>query len=413
MTMTLPHSDCSQAQLSSSFELLHPKIGSVHSIGQIGVPASVSSLRQRLGRSGREKGKASILRLFMKAPEINARTPLIDKLRQDLFQAIALIELLLAQEYERPRTGDLHLSTLIQQTLSLIAQFGGIKAAQAYRLLCETGPFNNVDKQLFMEFLRNLGDKDLITQCSDSDIVLGLTGERLVNHYSFYTAFKTSEEYQIIAEGRTLGTLPIVNPLVENAHIIFAGKRWVVTAVDQEKKTIEVKPSKGGRPPQFDGGSFIVDDQVRKKMFEIYTSFERPAYLDQTAAVLFDEGKKYFADFNLGRTNIIRDDKDVLLFLWSGDIVASTIVVLLTAEGFRVSHEGVAIRVMDCEEKTLRKAIDRVIQKRDINSVELAVTVSNKQIEKHDYLLSEQLLSVSYSFKMFDLPKAVQVLADL
>jgi ATP-dependent Lhr-like helicase len=243
--------------------------------------------------------------------------------------------------------------------------------------------------------------------------VLGLTGERLVNHYSFYTAFKTSEEYQIIAEGRTLGTLPIVNPLVENAHIIFAGKRWVVTAVDQEKKTIEVKPSKGGRPPQFDGGSFIVDDQVRKKMFEIYTSFERPAYLDQTAAVLFDEGKKYFADFNLGRTNIIRDDKDVLLFLWSGDIVASTIVVLLTAEGFRVSHEGVAIRVMDCEEKTLRKAIDRVIQKRDINSVELAVTVSNKQIEKHDYLLSEQLLSVSYSFKMFDLPKAVQVLADL
>ncbi len=388
-------------------------IGSVHSIGQIGVPPSAASLRQRLGRSGRAIGKASILRIFIKEPEINARTPMMDRLRQQLFQSIAVVELLIAREYEKPRTGDLHLSTLVQQTLSLIAQFGGIEAIEAYRLLCEMGPFNIIDQKLFMEFLRNLHEKDLITQCSDGDIVLGLTGERLVNHYDFYAAFQTSEEYQIIAEGSTLGTLPIVNPLVENSHIIFAGKRWIVISADQQKKVVEVKPSKGGRPPRFDGSGALVDDQVRKKMYEIYTSYQRPAYLDQTALELFEEGKKYFADFDIANHSLIKDDKDVLLFLWAGDIVMFTIMVLLMAEGYKVFHEGVAIRAMECDEANLRKEIARIIQLQNTNLVELTATVLNKYIEKYDYMLDEYLLNISFSSKMIELPGAIQTLSNL
>lgn len=388
-------------------------IGSVHSIGQIGVPPSVSSLRQRLGRSGREKGKASILRIFIKAQEIDSRTPFIDRLRQELFQSIALVELLIASEYEKPRIGDLHLSTLIQQTLSLIAQFGGIKAVEAYRLLCEAGPFNNIDKKLFLTFLRNLGDKDLISQCSDGSIVLGLTGERLVNHYSFYTAFKTSEEYQIIASGKTLGTLPVINPLVEDVHIIFAGKRWIVTSVDQKKKIIEVRSSKGGRPPQFGGSGFIVDDQVRKKMYDIYTTYNKPAYLDQNASELFDEGKKYFNDHNIESTSLIKDDSDVLLFLWIGDIITSTIIILLISEGYKVTHEGIAIRVMDCEQTTLNRSIKSIIRQNNINPVDLAAKVVNKQIEKYDYLLNEYLMNLSFSSKMINLQVAINTLSNL
>jgi ATP-dependent Lhr-like helicase len=36
---------------------------------------------------------------------------------------------------EPPREGALHLSTLVQQLLSLIAQYGGATAADAYRVL--------------------------------------------------------------------------------------------------------------------------------------------------------------------------------------------------------------------------------------------------------------------------------------
>jgi ATP-dependent Lhr-like helicase len=388
-------------------------IGSVYSIGQIGIPPSVSSIRQRLGRSGREKGKPSILRMFIKAEEIDTRTILIDRLRQDLFQSIASVELLIKSEYEKPRIKDLHLSTLIQQILSLIAQYGGIKAIDAFRLLCQNGPFKNIDEELFIKFIRNIGDKDLVTQSSDGLLILGLSGERLVNHYSFYTAFNTTEEYQIIAFGKSIGTLPVTNPLVENAYIIFAGKRWIVTSVDQHKKIIEVSPSKGGRPPKFGGSGFIVDDQIRQKMFNIYTTYTKPIYLDQKASELFDEGKKYFNDYNINDNCIIKDDTDLLLFLWIGDIITSTIIILLISEGYKATNEGIAIRVMNCDIINLKNDIQKIIKNKNINSIDVVKNVKNKQIDKYDYLLNENLLNRSFCSKMIDLNGAINILSTL
>ena len=43
--------------------------------------------------------------------------------------------------YEPPNTADLHLSTLTQQILSVIAQHGGATAAELFTTLCATGPF--------------------------------------------------------------------------------------------------------------------------------------------------------------------------------------------------------------------------------------------------------------------------------
>jgi ATP-dependent helicase Lhr and Lhr-like helicase len=113
-------------------------IGSVQSVAQLGAPPSVSALRQRLGRSGR-RGEPAILRVYVAEPVADARTPLADELRAELVQAIATLELLRAGWCEPPDQGALHLSTLIQQLLSAIAQHGGITAAAGYRTLCGPG----------------------------------------------------------------------------------------------------------------------------------------------------------------------------------------------------------------------------------------------------------------------------------
>lgn len=381
-------------------------IGSVHSIGQIGIPPSVSSMRQRMGRSGRKKGDPSILRIFIKSEEINSRTPIIDRLRQEIFQSVALVELLISSEYEQPRNQDLHLSTLIQQTLSLIAQLGGINVREAYNILCRYGPFKNIDKELYLKFLRNLSDEDLISQCSDGSLVLGLTGERLVNHYNFYTAFKTVDEFQIVASGKPIGSIPIHNPLVENFHIILAGKRWRVISVDQKRKVVEVCPSKGGRPIRFGGSGFHVDDRIREKMYDIYTSNFIPTYMDKTALELYNEGRDYFRKYNLKSNSFLKEDDDILLFTWSGDIISSTIAILLISEGYKVTNEGVAIRVLNSDEQRIKGSINKIISKHEKDAVILASNVLNKQIDKFDYLLNEDLLNESFASKMLDLDKA-------
>ena len=113
--------------------------GVMKAIVQLGAPPSVASLRQRLGRSGR-RGDPAVLRIYVAEPELTAESPLQDALRAELFQSIAMAQLLLASWCEPPAPGGLHLSTLVQQTLSLIAQLGGIRADQTWRALCHDGP---------------------------------------------------------------------------------------------------------------------------------------------------------------------------------------------------------------------------------------------------------------------------------
>ncbi|MFM5687926.1 helicase-related protein, partial [Aeromonas caviae] len=96
-------------------------IGSVKSICQIGRPPAVSSLRQRLGRSGRRKGESAILRGYIIERELSPNTSISDSLREDLIQTIAMVRLLIGGWFEPPLAGGLHASTLVQQILSVIS----------------------------------------------------------------------------------------------------------------------------------------------------------------------------------------------------------------------------------------------------------------------------------------------------
>ncbi len=152
-------------------------IGAVKSVAQIGPAPSVASLRQRLGRSGRRKGEAAILRCYCLEHEIDGGSSISDRLREGLIQTIAQISLLLRGWYEPPRSGNAHLSTLIQQLLSLIAQYGGVKAHEAWGVLCQSQVFSELDQREFAELLRFLGSKQVLVQESNGLLLLGPFGD--------------------------------------------------------------------------------------------------------------------------------------------------------------------------------------------------------------------------------------------
>jgi ATP-dependent helicase Lhr and Lhr-like helicase len=152
-------------------------VGSVDTIVQLGTPPSASSMRQRLGRSGRRDGDASILRIYAEEQAITVRTPPQDQLRETVAQSAAMVQLLVEGYNETPTPGALHLSTLVQQVLSLVAQRGGIRADDGWRSLCATGPFREAGTAQFAMLFRDLADHDLLMQTHDGTILLGLEGE--------------------------------------------------------------------------------------------------------------------------------------------------------------------------------------------------------------------------------------------
>jgi ATP-dependent Lhr-like helicase len=98
-------------------------IGSVVSIAQVGVPPSVASMRQRLGRSGRRDGDPAILRIYIQEDELTEKSDPSDCLRSGLVQTIAMVRLLLAKWYEPPPAGGLYLSISLQRIGALFNHF--------------------------------------------------------------------------------------------------------------------------------------------------------------------------------------------------------------------------------------------------------------------------------------------------
>jgi ATP-dependent Lhr-like helicase len=377
-------------------------IGSVHSVAQVGAPPSVAALRQRLGRSGR-RGEAAVLRIYVTEPSIDLRTSLADQLRAELIQGIAMLTLLLAGWCEPPDQDALHLSTLIQQVLSAIAQHGGITASAAYRALCGPGsPFTAVTPAQFVSLLRGLGDRDVLTQASDGTLLLGPLGERTVNHYSFYAAFAASEEYRLFTSGRPLGAVPADHALYVGVLLIFGGRRWKVSSVDHAHKTIDVVPAAGGRPPQFTGGVAGVHDRVRAEMRSLLASKRTPPYLSATASSLLGEARAAYARYRLADHSILQAGQHTVLFPWTGSRATVTLAAQLTAAGLDVSNDGLIITVANAAADHVRGYLQKLATTGPADPVELAATVVNKAAAKYDDWIDESLLAVDYARRALD-----------
>lgn len=385
-------------------------IGSVTSIAQVGVPPSVASMRQRLGRSGRRDGDAAILRVYIQEAELSENSPPSDCLRAGLVQTIAMVRLLLEKWYEPPITGGLHLSTMVQQLLSLIAQYGGVTAAQAFHVLCRNGPFPLITQQMFADFLRSLGSQRLIMQASDGLLLHGQLGERIVNHYSFYTAFMAPEEYRLVSGDRTLGTLPIDRPVAENSLLIFGGKRWLVMEVDSAKKVIVLKPAKGGKAPVFGGEAGLIHDRIRKEMFAVYTEDTVPAFLDAQAKELLVEARENFARYGLDKKAILIHGSNTYFFCWAGDRAMNTLAAILRSKGLKAENEGIAIVALNVSPDHLRSCLHAMLKEGQPDALELARSVANKACEKYDLFLTDELLSAEYAASKLDVEGALSTL---
>jgi ATP-dependent Lhr-like helicase len=387
-------------------------IGSVVSIGQVGTPHSVAALRQRLGRSGRRPQDPSVLRGYVTEPPLDADSPLQDRLRPQLVQSIAVVELLIGGWCEPPPAHAMHLSTLVQQVLSLIAQHGGVRADQAWKALCKHGAFADVSSSLFATLLRDLAARELIQQMNDGTLILGPAGELLVDHYSFYAAFTTPAEYQLVTDDGPLGSLPISFPLAVDTYLIFGGRRWRVAALNEATKTVHVEPAAGGRAPSFLGGSGLVHDAIRLRMREVYLASDVPAYLDRTARAMLAEGRATFASNGLDARWFARSGSDTLVFLWAGDRALATVLLHLRALGFAASHDGLAITVKGCRSSEVWTALQALLtHPPDVQA--LALLAESKEREKHHHNLSEELLAADYASAILDLEAARRAVADL
>ncbi|MBC6427968.1 MAG: DEAD/DEAH box helicase [Cellvibrionales bacterium] len=374
-------------------------IGEVKSMAQIGTPFSVATLRQRLGRSGRREGTPAILRQYNVENKLEPNSEFADRLRLGLVRSIAAIDLLLEGWCEPPKPQALHLSTLVHQILSVIAQRGGASARTIYSILCQKGPFHRVTPDIFADVLRSLGDSQnaLIEQSADGLLLLGKKGEKLVEHYSFYAVFRTPEEFRIVTDGRDLGRIPISNILTPGMFLIFSGRRWMVQEIHEQDRIILVEPVKAGVPPRFNGDSVgDIHDKIIKQMFVLFEGNKQPIYMDETSRAMLKEARLHFEEFEFRNKNIRYLSKHISIIATRvGAAKTSTLALALMGAGFSIEDRCDGFLKVNANKTTvtIQSALEKIASGEPVHLF-ARTGAGNLYREKFHPYLSDPLLQI-------------------
>ena len=381
-------------------------IGKVKSIAQIGVANSVSGLRQRLGRSGR-RNEPSILRIL----SIDGERGLLDELRTNLFQNIAVVELLKEHQFETSSINNYHFSTLIQQLLSLIVSYESILAKEAWQYLCMNGIFNNVTSSVFLKLLHCLGEKKVISQLHTGEIIIGWVGEKIIRDIDFYATFMRTDDYTILDING--GRIGIIQGEPRKGDIIkLAAKHWKVEEVSKRNKTAYVHQTDKIGNLFFDGFGMEASPFIVEKMKEVYCSLDEYPYLDMNAKTQLKVGRNYFSQYALDSTSFIEYNERNTLFTWAGYRINHTIELILKQylEDIEI-EECNAIYIVGVTPSD----ISFVLKQEKPKAVDLAslLVFELKLQYKYDYLLTDELLNMEYAKSCLDIDGAWNVLENV
>lgn len=371
-------------------------IGDVESVAQIGPGFSVSSLRQRLGRSGRRVGSPAVMRMFVIERNPGRGQHVLERLNLALIQSIAMIECLKDGWCEPPAPTGVHLSTLLHQVLALILQKGGVSPQAAWKILCDRGPFKAVDRTVFADLLRCMASDEnrLIEQSPQGLLMIGELGEKITEAHDFYPVFSTEREYRIMHDARTLGTYPLDSAIRSGETLIFAGRRWQVLEVDDATRVITVKPTRGGKPPRFSGNGGALHDRIAQEMKRVLRGNEQYAYIDRVAAEMLLSARQCFAELGLGNRSVLPYADGVLVLPWTGTRKMTTLTLAFLAHNFRTAQYQHSIELQDCDPQGVEQCLARWASG-DVPTVDaLMIGVAKPNVARFDNHLSWDLMTM-------------------
>lgn len=335
-------------------------IGQVKATAQIDAPQSMAALRQRLGRTGRREGVPAILRLFVRERRVHGGSFPIDRLRMEVARSVAAIRLLIADYIEPPQVNLAIPTVVLQQVMSLVAEYGGMTVADLYRLICGRGLLSEMPKSDFVLLLKGMAHPNvkLIEQAPSGLIMLGEQGERRVAKHDFFALFETIDEWRVMADGKPLGTLPLTNMLGVGSYLSFAGKRWRVEAVDSVGRVIQVTSHRSGKVPKFESlGNEYLDRRIVEETREVLRGEAEYPYLDATAKELLAEACRYYKDVGLDDAVMLSHRDAVLLFTWRGTTVNQLLALAFKMSGLPAEVHDAGINIPATNEADVARTL--------------------------------------------------------
>ena len=292
-------------------------IGRLERAFQIDAPFTVSGFLQRMGRTGR-RGDPSEMWFVMREDHPEPRAMLPDLIPWYLIQGIALVQLYLEERFvEPPRTGRLPFSLLYHQTMSTLGSCGEMSPGELASRVLTLSCFHRISQEDYRVLLRHLVDIDHVNVTENGGLILGLSGERVVNNYKFYAVFQENVEYSVRAGSEELGT--IVKPPPVGDKIAIAGRVWAVDEVDHQKREVWCTLVKGNIPAYFGDVAGDIHTRILERMYQVLREDKSYPYLRKQAQGRLADARRSFGGAGMeGKPLIHLGGNMWALFPWLG-----------------------------------------------------------------------------------------------
>jgi ATP-dependent helicase Lhr and Lhr-like helicase len=294
-------------------------IGNIEVVIQIDSTYSVSSLKQRLGRSGRKRDADQILQLYSTNDN-------------NLIQSLAVMELIIEKWVEPSRGYLCPFDVLFQQVISVCQEYNGITYVSLVEKIKQNYIFYNLDTVEIEELINDMIIKDYLEIINGSkELIVGLEGERILRSKDFYSVFMTSEEFEVMEGPKKIGRLDKSFMINIGDNIILSGKLWGIKDIDYDRNKVYVTKAASGKKPNYIGSPGFIHEKIGEKMMEIICSSKEFNYVNDEAAIaLKDIRKKYSWNNIKPNQRIIWAEKDEGMFeTYTGTTITKTLVFML------------------------------------------------------------------------------------
>ena len=391
-------------------------IGDLDATMQLGAPYSCASFVQRLGRSGRRTGKSKMM--FLSLQE-EGQFCGFDALPWDLLRSIAVIQLYLEERWVEPFTQKAKpFSLLAHQTLSTLMAQGEMTPGELAKAIMLLPPFRGrVSMDEYRELLRHMLREDYLQRLDNGGLIVGLKGEKIAGHYTFYAVFQDEESCRVIAKEGEVGTVSKL-PAVDEVFAL-AGRAWRVTSVDAQRKKAYVVPATGAKLPQWTGTAGDIDPVVVAKMKQILQEDKIYSYLLPNARAALEKARCHAREQGLLEAAVIGSGNSFLLCPWTGSKILRTLEKLLNtglrdALGIRSAAAG-DYWLEVSSELSAEAFVQRLeTLEPDFEDPNLVLPPDQTpMVDKYDYMVPPELLRAAYLHNQMDVPGAMEVLRNI
>lgn len=392
-------------------------IGDLDSTIQLGAAYTCSSFVQRLGRSGRRTGKSQMM--FVNLHEASHKNP-FDALPWDLLRSVAIIQLYLEERWVEPfEQKKKPFSLLAHQTLSTLMTYGELSPAELARNTLLLPAFKDtVSADEYRELLQYMLQEEYLQRIENGGIIIGLRGEKITNHYSFYAVFQDEETYHVMTKDGEIGTL--TNCPAGEEVFVLAGRAWRVISIDEARKTIYVSKAHNTKIPSWSGNGGDIHAKVVQRMKQVLLENTIYPYLRPNAQKLLSDARAYARESGLLRSQILPcGDRSFFLCPWTGTKEIRTIAKLLSCglkeylDIFSVASSHYYLQVISGlgAEECIRRFRELKI---DVDNPDMVLPKGKTpKVDKYDPMVPEDLLRSAFLHNQMDVSGAVQILMDI